>query len=502
MGKSGGPITKDDTGVEYYGTVFALTESIHEAGVFWAGSDDGRLHLTRDGGETWVDVTPGSLPEWAMINSIDIDPFAKGGAYVAATRYKMDDFQPYLYHTENWGRTWKRVHGDLPKDHFTRVLRADPQQQGLLYAGTERGAYYSENGGRNWQPLQLNLPVTPITDLQVRDDDLIAATQGRGFWILDDLPVLRQQAASATSGVRLYAPGEVYRLVAGSRSENPGHAGTNPYDGVSLFYELPEDFSEADSLSLEVLRAGDEEPIWTWLPEVDGDEADEDDSISEQRVLSTEPGLHRHVWNLEYPGMERFDGLILWSDMKEGPKAVPGEYIARLTAGDAVQVVAFDVLPDPRSQATAEAYEAQFRFVVEARDLLSRTHEEIGRIRTLRAQLDGLRERLGQDADDLLGRIDDIDAAVTAVEEALYQTKNRSRQDPLNYPIRLNNKLTSLMRLVAGDDRGPTSQAWEVKAMLSDEIEAQLNTLDGVWREQLPALNAAIRDSGMDMLAL
>jgi photosystem II stability/assembly factor-like uncharacterized protein len=513
MGKSGGPITKDDTGVEYYGTVFALTESPHEAGVMWAGSDDGRLHLTRDGGDSWVDVTPAGLPEWAMINSIDADPFSKGGAFVAATRYKMDDFRPYLFHTTNWGRTWKRISGDLPDDHFTRVLRADPERQGLLYAGTERGIYYSLDNGGDWMPLQLNLPLVPITDLQVKDGDLVAATQGRGFWILDDLSVLRQYDAAAHSdGVHLYRPRPTYRLVAGDSRGDAVNAGTNPHPGVAIYYSLPADFEGAGNLALSVYRAGEEEPVWTWTAKPVAREQAPDEAAHsgdvDTRVLSAEPGLNRHVWDLRYPPMDRFDGLVLWSDMEAGPRAVPGTYRARLSAGDEVQEVAFEVVPDPRSSATPADYAAQFAFVVEARDLLSRTHREIGRIREFRGQLAAVKERLLRSGDSeeapspLMADILATEAEITAVEEALYQTKNQSRQDPLNFPIRLNNKLTSLMRIVAEDDRGPTTQALQVKAMLSAAIEAELARLDAVWRTQLPALNRRIRDTGMDMLVL
>jgi photosystem II stability/assembly factor-like uncharacterized protein len=505
MGKSGGPITKDDTGVEYYGTVFVLTESPRDADVLWAGSDDGRIHVTRDSGDSWSDVTPPRLPEWAMINSIDVDPFNEGGAFVAATRYKMDDFRPLLYHTSDWGKTWRPISDGIPKNHFTRVLRADPATPGLLYAGTERGLYHSRDNGGSWSPLQLNLPIVPITDLLGKGDDLIAATQGRGYWILDDLGVLRSQAADgAPTGPALYAPASTYRLVAGGRAEDAGNAGTNPHPGVSLFYYLPEGLDEADSLSLSVYRGDDEDAIWTWTAE--DEDAKGDDAAT--KVLSTDAGLHRHVWDLAYPGMERFDGLILWSDMKEGPLAVPGTYRAEMSLGETTLSQSFEVAADPRSEATPEEYAAQFDFVISARDLLSRTHRDIKAIRSLRSELDKTRERIEggnleeAKAQALIADIDAIDERITAVEEALYQTKNQSRQDPLNYPIRLNNKLTSLMRKVAADDRGPTTQAWEVKEMLSTAIEEQLAALAGVWDEQLPALNTAIREAGVSMISV
>lgn len=511
MGKSGGPITKDDTSVEYYGTVFALAESPATEGVLWAGSDDGLLHVTRDGGESWSDVTPAGLPEWAMINSVDVDPFHDGGAYLAATRYKLDDFAPYLYHTTNWGRSWKRISRGIPEGHFTRVLRADPDRPGLLYAGTERGLYFSLDDGASWEPLQLNLPIVPITDLQVKEGNLVVATQGRGFWILDDLNVLHQLDVERGAGLQLYTPQPAYRLLAGERTDEPVNAGTNPYPGVSFYYSLPDELDEDTDLQLSVYEADAATPVWTWTAKP-APANEEDDKTSEDavdtRVLATKKGLNRHVWDLRYPAMERFDGMILWSDMKTGPRAVPGTYRVRLTLDGQVQETDFEVIADPRSDATPEDYAAKFAFVIEARDLLSRTHREIQRIRRLREQLDAIKSRLTEaggseeNPSPLLAEILAIDSAMTDVEEALYQTKNESRQDPLNFPIRLNNKLTSLMRIVDADDVGPTTQALEVKATLSEAIEAQLATMADIWNTRVPDLNEKIRQTGMDMVVV
>ncbi|MFK7830251.1 MAG: WD40/YVTN/BNR-like repeat-containing protein [Congregibacter sp.] len=509
MGKSGGPITKDDTSVEYYGTVFVLTESPQTAGLMWAGSDDGKVHLTQDGGENWKDVTPSGLPDWAMVNSIDVDPFNEGGAYLAATRYKMDDFKPYLFYTKNYGKSWKRISRGIPNDHFTRVLRADPEREGLLYAGTERGVYYSMDNGKRWQTLQLNLPIVPATDMQVKNGDLIVATQGRGFWIIDDLSVLRQyNSKRKDAAAHLYTPRPTYRLLAGGRKENPQGAGTNPHPGVAIYYELPEDFGADTEVALTVFKESEQTPIWTWTREpAPGDSEDKPAAgdMPDTRLLSAHSGLNRHVWDLDYPGMQRFDGMIIWSDMKTGPKAVPGAYRARLSVGDTQREVPFEVIPDPRSTATPEDFAEQFAFVLETRDLLSRTHEEVGRLRTLRGQLETVEARLGGDAEDavqtpLLTEIAAINEAITSVEETLYQTQNQSRQDPLNYPIRLNDKLSSLMRGVARGDARPTEQAVQVKAMLSRAIETQLEALRVIWDVRIPALNEQIKAEGIDMI--
>ena len=513
MGASGGPITKDNTSVEYYGTIFALAESHHETDVIWAGSDDGRVTLTRNGGTTWNDVTPSGLPEWAQINSIEIHPFEPGGVYIAATSYKSDDFRPYLYRTSDWGVTWKKITSGIASDHFTRAIRAAPDREGLLFAGTERGIYYSSDDGDNWQTLQLNLPVVPITDLAIKDRDLIAATQGRGYWILDDLSVLQQTNATVEEKeAHLYTPRPTYRLTAGSRDDEPGNAGMNPHVGVVFHYALAAEPAPETEISLQVFEASGGDPVWTWTrkpPAIDEEEEEPDpDDPPDTRVLSADKGLNRFVWDMRYPGMDRFEKLILWADMKEGPKAVPGSYRAQLTVGEDTQDLVFEIVADPRSGATAQDYAAQFRFVIESRDLLSRTHNEIKKIRQLRTQLESLQSRLDvvgatdEESASLLHEITALLDTITPIEEALYQTKNESRQDPLNYPIRLNNKLTSLMGTVDVGDARPTSSAMMVKSELSNAIEAELGQLEVVWFENVPALNSRIQSMGIDLVSI
>ncbi len=506
MGPSGGPITKDNTSVEYYGTIFAIAESNEDPNVIWVGSDDGLVHVTRDGGASWDDVTPRGLPEWAQVNGLEIDPFNPEGLYLVATRYKSDDFRPYLYKTEDFGRSWTRITKGIPDNHFTRAVRADPDREGLIYAGTEWGVYYSLDDGKNWESLQLNLPISSITDLAVKNGNLIAATQGRGYWILDDLAVLQQLSDdSGRDALHLYVPQAAYRLIAGgSRADNPGSNGTNPYPGVSIFYSLGEDLADDVELTLEVFEADGDEAIWTWTRKPADDEKDNGDRDGpETRVLEADAGLNRHVWNLRYPAMERFDGLILWIDMREGPVAVPGRYRARLTAGEDSAEADFEVLSDPRSTASAADYQAQFDFVIEARDLLTRTHSEIKRIRSLRGQLESVQGRLDDDPEapsPLGAEITATLDTITAVEEALYQTQNQSRQDPLNFPIRLNNKLTALVGTVSGGASRPTDQALAVKAELSAAIEAELAKLEDVWATDVPALNAMIDEAGLTLV--
>jgi len=514
MGPSGGPITKDNTSIEYYGTIFAMAESPLDENVIWVGSDDGRVHVTRTGGDDWTDVTPRGLPEWAQVNSIEAHPRDAGSAYLAATRYKQDDFEPYLFRTSDYGRSWQRINDGIPDNEFTRVVRADPDRNGLLYAGTEFGIYVSFDDGRSWSSLQLNLPQTPITDLAVKENDLIAATQGRGYWILDDLDVLHQLSGNnRPDDTVLYTPGVAYRLTAGGYDEDAGAAGTNPPTGAVFYYSLPEEPGVDTAVSLSVYEQGSQEAIWTWTrkPAVEDDEeeASGPNDPPDLRLLETAQGLNRFVWDLRYPGMERFDDLIMWADMRVGPRAVPGRYRAALTVGDVMRETEFVVAADPRSNVTADDYLSQFEFLIESRDLLSRVHAEIRKLRTLKSQLDGLKARyvsadgempVAEPQAALVTDIDELIAFIDPIEQRLYQTKNESRQDPLNYPIRLNNKLTSLMRTVDVGDSAPSAGAQAVKSELVSAISATLAELDELWKDRLPALNQRIQAMDIQLL--
>ena len=506
MGPSGGPITKDNTSVEYYGTIFAALESPHEPGVLWAGSDDGLIHVFH-GGE-WVDVTPKALPEWAQINSIDAHPEEPGGLYVAATRYKLDDFSPYLFKTTDYGKTWQRIDSGIDRAHFTRVVRADPDRAGLLYAGTENGVYVSFDDGSSWQSLQLELPIAPITDLAVKEKDLVAATQGRGYWILDDLSPLHQlEPEMAEAQAHLFAPRPAYRLEGGRSRGEPVHMGKNPPNGVVFHFLLAEEPGEETEAKLEILEDGGELiREFTRKPKkgAEDDEKKDEDSGEDPRQLEVQQGANRFVWDLRYPGAEKFPGLVLWNRDLDGPRAVPGGYRARLTVGDWSAEVPFEVVADPRSSATQADFQAQFDFLIEVRDKLSETHAEIGRIRDARGQIEAFEKRLEDDADaePLIEAGRALVERLGEIEKALYQTRNKSRQDPLNFPIRLNDKLAGLLSLVAFGDRGPTAQALAVQADLTAAIDAELAKLEELWRTDLPAFNALAREHAADRVIL
>ncbi|WP_426061369.1 VPS10 domain-containing protein [Hymenobacter sp. B1770] len=502
---SGGPLTQDNTSVEYYGTVFAIAESPVEQGIIWTGSDDGLVQVTRNGGKAWSNVTPKGLPEWSQINSIEAHPIAKGTAYIAATRYKAGDFRPYLYRTTDYGRSWKNISTGIPATHFTRVVRADPKRAGLLYAGTEYGLYVSFNDGGNWQPFQMNLPLVPITDLTLKNDNLIAATQGRGFWLIDDLTPLHQLTpAVATSKLHLFKPMPSYRLEGSGTPTIPKTAGQNHPGGVLLHYYLPQKVDTASTLKLEMFDAsGKLIRAFTNKLKVDKDKKPLPGAEKDQ--LATKKGLNRFVWDMRYPEASKFDGMILWGGGTQGPQAVPGTYRAHLTLNkETPQETEVVILADPRAKATPEDLQAQFNFLQEVREKLTETNDAVRDIRTLRGQLKALTTPLKADAAyrEIVQAAEAIDKKMTTVEENLYQTKNRSGQDPLNYPIRLNNKLANLVGHVSEGNYQPTEQAIAVKKEITEQIDQQLGVLRQLREQDVPALNKLIRDKAVDVITV
>lgn len=493
---SGGPITQDNTGVEYYCTIFAACESPYEKDLLWVGSDDGLLHVSRDGGKNWENVTPAGMPEWMMFNSIDPDPFHKGGAYVAGTRYKLGDYQPYLYHTTDYGKTWKKITNGIDASHFTRVVRADPKRQGLLYAGTETGMYISFDDGANWQPFQLNLPIVPVTDLTIKNDNLIAATQGRSFWMIDDLTPLHQlNDQVAKSDTYLFKPMPSYRMGGGGGwGRGPSNAGQNHPGGVMVHFYLKE-------------KPADTATVKMGFYEMDGDLIREFSTKAKdrgERLPDLKAGGNRYVWNMQYPGSTRFDGLIMWAAGTNGPTAVPGKYKVRLTIGGKTQEQEFEILMDPRSEATLPELQEQFDFLIAIRDKISETHQAILDIREIRGQFNHLKGLWKDDPTmkPLIDKANEIDKEMSKIENELYQTKNRSGQDPLNFPIKLNNKLAHISSLTGRGNFAPTKQAVQVKEELTKAIDSQLSEFQRVKDQKLPEFNRMVREKSTDAIRL
>ncbi|MEL7146742.1 MAG: glycosyl hydrolase, partial [Bacteroidota bacterium] len=489
LGSSGGPITQDNTAVEYYATIFAACESPYEAGLLWAGSDDGLLHVSRDGGNNWDNVTPPQAPKYLMYNSVEPDPFTKGGLYVAGTLYKGGDFRPYLYKTEDYGKTWKQITNGIANDHFTRVLRADPERKGLLYAGTENGMYISFDDGASWNPFQLNLPQVPITDLAVKQNNLVVATQGRSLWVIDDLTLLHQlQNGLSNNSAHLFKPMDGYRFGrAGERTSLK--SGQNHHNGIKLYYYLKDAPAKKDTISISFADASGK-VIRTYS------------NVDKENMLTAKKGSNSFLWNMRYPDAEGFDGLIMWSGGLTGPKAVPGTYFATLTVNGQSQKVDFEILKDPRSTATLADIQAQFDFLISVRDKLTETHQTIKEIREVRKQMISFKSRVleNKNLEDLASRVDSINRRMTEVEEALYQTKNRSRQDPLNFPIKLNDKLSGLNSVSGRGEWKPTDQSNAVKNELIRQINEELKKWNEIKTDEIPNLNKAIREKQVDFI--
>jgi len=492
LGSSGGPITKDNTAVEYYATIFSAVESPYEKDLIWTGSDDGLVYVTKDGGKNWTNVTPSGMPAWMMINSIDPDPFVKGGVYIAGTRYKLGDYQPYLYKTEDYGQTWKKISNGIPSDQFTRVVRADPKRKGLLYAGTEQGIHISYDDGASWSEFQLNLPIVPITDLAIKNDNLIAATQGRSFWMIDDLTVLHQLTDQVKQEqVHLFKPMPSYRMGGGGgRSFGSGSEGQNHPGGVMIFYNI-KNWTDSTKVKLELYEA-DGKLIRSYSTK----------GKDKKGKMTAKKGSNMFNWNMRYPDADGFDGLIMWAAGLTGPKAVPGSYKVKLIVDGTEVEQDFEILKDPRSESSLADIQNQFDFLMSIRDKVSETHTTIKDIRTIKSQIKTLSENMGENEEykSLIKEGKRISDELSEIEKALYQVKNRSGQDPLNYPIRLNNKLAHLSSLNGRGDYPPTDQSIAVRDELTSQIDEQVSNYLKIVENDVPAFNRSVADKGVDAI--
>ncbi|MBO0331043.1 WD40/YVTN/BNR-like repeat-containing protein [[Muricauda] lutisoli] len=490
---SGGPITQDNTSVEYYCTIFAANESPLKEGLLWVGSDDGLIHVTKDGGQTWENVTPPNMPEWNMINSIEPSAFDEGTCYVAATRYKLGDFAPYLYKTTDYGKTWTKITNGIEDEHFTRVVREDPKRKGLLYAGTETGMYISFNDGADWEKFQLNLPIVPITDLAIKDDNLIVATQGRSVWVIDDLTVLHQlDEAKKSADAILYKPRDSYRTKGRAASRPSKTEGENLANGVITHFYL-KDFSEKDSVALTYTKMnGDTLATYSTYAE------------EKDKKLDAKKGGNTYVWNTRGKGAELLKGMILWGANLNGPKAVPGTYKVTLNVNGETQTENFTILPDPRAEVTVADMQKQYDFITEVNETVDKAHQSIKKIRVINGKLDEFIKKYKDDEaiKALVDKAKKMKEEFGAIEKELYQTKNRSRQDPLNFPIKLTNKLAHLNSLVSFDDFPPTEQDIAVKNEMSGKINAQLNAFDTLVDKEISAFNEEFNQLKLDYLSI
>ena len=486
LGVTGGVITKDMNGPEIYATVFALAPSNHDVNTIWAGSDDGKVHITRNGGKKWVDITPKELPKFSRVSIIEESKFKPGTLYLAANRYQTDDREPYVFKTNDFGKTWTKITIGIEPGHFARAIREDLVKEGLLYLATEHGVYVSFNDGAMWQSLQLNLPDTPIRDLVLRDNDVVLGSHGRGFWILDDIIPFRSAAAvNPADEVLLYPPSDPIR-------------GIYP---AKIQYYLKE---QVDSVHIDLL-----DPNGMLIHSFSGytPEYVPDPNISRwmrggSTVPTTAKGLNTFTWDLRYPGAISFDGMIIWSARPQrGPLAPLGNYQVKIRVGAVQKTETFEIKIDPNlEEITPSDLQLQFDLAIQIRNQTSSANEAVIQIRSLRNQLEALMKH--QELSALNTSVQEIIEKTRGIEETLYQVKNQSNQDPLNFPIKLNNRLASLRRSVENGQARPTDAAYVVFDELKGALTQLRTQLDTLLSEDLNRLNDAFMAQGFKAIEI
>jgi photosystem II stability/assembly factor-like uncharacterized protein len=517
---SGGPITADNSGAEIYCTIFAFRESPHEPDVFWVGTDDGLVHLSRDGGQNWENVTPADLPEWALISIIEPSPHDAASTYLAATRYKHDDTQPYLFKTNDYGATWTRITAGIPEHEFTRVIREDPNRRGLLYAGTETGLYISFDDGANWQPFQCNLPLAPIHDIVVKNSDLLVATHGRSFWILDDLtPLYQMSDATGQEAVKLFKPRDTVRFRSygeATSAQLPGYVDYEIAGPVTVAYRQVEAASGAKTM--EFLDAGKnppdgvivhyylagkpEKPITLRFLDAGGAVVRSFTSDAEEPPRApAQPGANRFVWDLRYERPTKLengggarDTYAQEAEAATAPRAAPGQYQAQLVVGDTTFAESFWILKDPRLPATEADLTAQFELKRAIRERLSEVHEALNQIRRMRKQIEGLEELAP--AGEESGHLKEVATALKDQLKALEGSfVNLEADTPRMGTSRLKEKLTALSNLIDESDDAPTQGAREVFAQLEEQVATGQARLRRLLEEEVRAFNDLVRAS-------
>lgn len=491
LGDSGGPITHDQNGPEIFGTIFTIAPSRKEPNTIWTGSDDGLVYITRDGGKTWTNITPPGMPSLIRVSLIEASPSKAGTAYVAAKNYLQDDRAAYIYKTDDYGKSWKKIVNGIRKDDYVHAVREDTKRPGLLYAGTEHGIYVSFDDGENWQSLSLNLPDTQVSDIAVEDHDLVIATHGRSFYVLDHIGPLRQLAPDVvnTAALHLYAPDNAVRRA----------------QPLTIDYFLK---TKAEKVTIEILDGkGGVIRSYSGPPEgsanAAGANAADDEGFRPQPArVGVDAGLNRFTWNMRYPGATVFPGMILWSaSVNEGPLAVPGPYQVRVTANGVTQTQSFRITEDPRVTVSQADLQAQFDLSMQVLGRVSQANQAVIDARKLRDQI---KDRLGKTSDSSVHSAGDALAAkLTAVEEAIYQVRNRSNQDPLNFPIKLNNRIGHLLEVIeGGQDAKPTDQTYAAFKELSGELETQLEKLKAAQGADLAAFNAQLGANNLPPVSL
>ena len=515
--RSGGPITKDETGTENYDTIFSVAESPLQEGLLWVGSDDGLIHLSRNGGQTWQDVTPKDMPDWALVSIIDPSHFDKGTAYVAASKYKLDDFHPYLYVTHDFGQHWKKITDGIPDNEYTRVIREDTKDKNLLFSGTQRGAYVSFNQGKDWQPLQLNLPHTPVRDMRVQDreNDLVLATHGRGFWIMDNLKPLRQLSGKVkNSEAYLFEPEHAYLMDGYNYKSESEPIGENPPNGAVVFYNLKNKPDSATTVKLEFMTEQGKSIASftnrTYPQKESGTSGDDDDegyrSDSHKKTLSADAGMNRFVWDLTYPEVQNPPNRVLGSSggTLNGPKVVPGQYKVKLTVGDQSMTQSFEVKLDPRIEASQADLQAEFDLLSKIHAKQNRTAKAVNNILAAKKQINSYLDKLSDSPQikKIKSAAQPILDSLQTVEDELYQPDIHNSEDDLNYPVKLWIKLASLNTYVRSAYARPPKQSYTLYDSLSTAVDQQFDRLKPILDQQVPQFNRMIRDMNIPAVYL
>ena len=500
---SGGPIQNDITSVEYYNTIFALAESPLKKGMLWAGTDDGLLHVTTDDGATWLRVTP-NMPEWSHVSLIDPSHFDAAIAYVAVDRHRLDDSKPYIFKTNDTGRNWTAITNGIPEGAYVRAVREDPKRRGLLYAGTELGVYVSFDDGAHWQPLQLNLPTSPIHDLVVKDDDLVVATHGRSFWVLDDLTPLRQiNAQLAQADMTLYQPQTAYRLHYPEEIDSRQPAGANPPSGAIINYYFKD--APKGEVTLEILDA--QGKLVRRLSSVeskdDAQPPEWPDQVEAPKTIPAKAGMNRFAWDLRYDEPVQTLGAFYYGSGPRGPLAVPANYQVRLTANGKSQTAPLQLAIDPRRKGAETGITKSFELAVRVNERYSQLHQAINEIRETKSQVDLLRKRFADNENlkPALTAADEMEKKMAAIEEKLIQVNMKSSEGNLVYPNMLNEEFYTFSRVIEAD-AAPTEPQLEVFKMLDGRLEEQLKGWAQIKNEDVPKVNELIKQADIPALTV
>ena len=499
---SGGPLTNDITSVEYYDTIFALTESPLKKGTLWAGTDDGLVQVTTDDGQHWSNVTP-KMPEWSTVDLIDASPHDGNTAYVAVDRHKLDDFKPYIFKTTDLGKTWSAIVNGIPDGAYVHAVREDPKKRGLLYAGTEVGVFVSFDNGTHWQPLQINLPISPVHDLVVKDDDLVAATHGRSFWVLDDVTPLRQVTTqSAQADTILYQPETALRLHYPEEIDKKQPAGDNPPAGAIINYYFKS--TPKDEVTLDILDAsgklvrhlsskeqkeGKQPPEWP-------------DRVERAKTIPANEGMNRFAWDLRYNDPVQIPGAFYAGNGPKGPLALPGDYQVKLTVSGKSQTAPLHLAIDPRTKGAEPALQKQFDLSKRVNDRISELHQAVNEIREVKSQIQSLHKRFDDDPrlKPALTAGDELDRKMSDVEQLLIQVNMKGSEANLAFPNMLNERFDTFSHVIDAGDSAPTKPQQDVFQMLNGQLDQQLKKWGQIKTDDVPKVSALIKQ--LDLPAL